>query len=495
MKININDESYLYDVQGLLYAFLPEERKEEDSRLSLFVKAEEKTIEVSLLNEDLKDEASAVKASVPEGVDRPEYKNCLKRAVYNVLSEYTKKELPWGTLSGIRPVKIARKILEKGKNRESGPEKEAMEYMKSVYLCSDKKADLSVSIAKKEIEILDIATGGSNEKAYSLYIGIPFCPSTCLYCSFPSYPIPQKEGNTLVKDYIRALKSDIDLVSENMTDRPLTSVYFGGGTPTSLSAEELKELLSYLEEKVLSRSKRSHKEGFLEYTVEAGRPDSITKDKLSVLKEYGVNRISVNPQTLKEDTLRLIGRHHTNEDFYRAFSLAREEGFDAINTDIILGLPGETLEDLLNTLNEIERLKPDNLTVHSLAIKRSAKLNIDFDKYKSSYMENSELHMEKAHDTAKRLGMEPYYLYRQQNMAGNLENIGFSVPGKECIYNCAIIEEVQDIVALGAGAACKKIIFKDGEAIKTERCENVKDVDVYIERISEMKKRKSMLFL
>ena len=213
----------------------------------------------------------------------------------------------------------------------------------------------------------------------------------------------------------------------------------------------------------------------------------ITRDKLEVLKAHGVDRISINPQTMKQETLKLIGRHHTVESIYDAYQMAREVGFETINMDMILGLPGESLEDVEHSLKEVAKLEPDNLTVHSLAIKHSSRLNIEWDKYRNYVMENSDSHMHAAYEVAKELGMKPYYLYRQKNMAGNLENVGFSVPGHEGLYNVLIMEEKQTIMALGAGSACKYVT--DGGKTVT-RSENVKDVTNYIERIDEMIERK-----
>ena len=225
----------------------------------------------------------------------------------------------------------------------------------------------------------------------------------------------------------------------------------------------------------------------MEYTVEAGRPDSITEEKLQVIHNHGIERISINPQTMNQKTLDLIGRHHTVEQIRESFAMARRVGISCINTDLIVGLPGESLEDVAYTLEEIQKLEPDNLTVHSLALKRSARLNLEWDKYQDYQMENSETHIKLAADTAKAMGMSPYYLYRQKNMTGNLENIGFAKKGKEGLYNILIMEEKQTIIALGAGAS-SKYVMDHGERV--ERTENVKDVGVYLERLDEMIERK-----
>ena len=277
-------------------------------------------------------------------------------------------------------------------------------------------------------------------------------------------------------------------------------MYFGGGTPTSVSAEALDEIISALEEHV----DLSH---LREFTVEAGRPDSITEEKLRVLLKHHVGRISINPQTMQQKTLDLIGRFHTVEQIRKTYALARRlsdediaaggKGF-LINMDLIVGLPGESIEDVRDTLAQIETMAPDNLTVHSLAIKRSARLNIEWEKYENILQSADHNIMDEVMASARRMGMEPYYLYRQKQISGNLENIGFAREGDEGIYNILIMEEQEDIVALGAGSACKKILRNPDGSIatdkKVERCENVKDVEQYIARVDEMIARKKELY-
>ena len=265
--------------------------------------------------------------------------------------------------------------------------------------------------------------------------------------------------------------------------KKLNTIYIGGGTPTTLEPDQLERLLSKIE--------NSFNLSFLqEWTVEAGRPDSITREKLKTIKRHPVTRISINPQTMKDETLELIGRRHTVLQVKDAFLLAREEGFDNINMDIIVGLPQETKEDVENTLEEIKKLGPDNLTVHSLAIKRAARLNTQKEEYAGMKSVNSESTMELTQDAAEEMGMKPYYLYRQKNMTGNMENVGYAKPGKEGIYNILIMEEMQTIVALGAGAITKAV-YPNG---RIERCENVKDIKTYLEKTDEMIERKKRLF-
>ncbi len=480
--VRLNEANFEYDIYGLVKSFFPTQSVEiqyeegaepKDSAPKPHEIEEPITLVMNVHYENGRIGLSMSGKTTEVEVDdsnRKDTKNRLKRLIYQALQEYTGRELPWGTLTGIRPTKIALTQL-----LEEVPEEEIRSYMKETYLTSEEKIDLSMKVVTKEKEMLSKV---DYQDGYSLYIGIPFCPSTCLYCSFPSYALASYNGQ--VERYLQCLEKELQFLHDSIPEKKLTTIYFGGGTPTSLSAEQLDWLLSKVEEYL----DLSH---LLEYTVEAGRPDSITRDKLEVLKAHGVDRISINPQTMKQETLKLIGRHHTVESIYDAYQMAREVGFETINMDMILGLPGESLEDVEHSLKEVAKLEPDNLTVHSLAIKHSSRLNIEWDKYRNYVMENSDSHMHAAYEVAKELGMKPYYLYRQKNMAGNLENVGFSVPGHEGLYNVLIMEEKQTIMALGAGSACKYVT--DGGKTVT-RSENVKDVTNYIERIDEMIERK-----
>ena len=406
--------------------------------------------------------------------DRTDAKNKIKRRLYALLLMRTGKALPWGSLTGIRPTKIALTKLDEGM-----AEDEIARYMKKAYYASDEKIDLSIDIAKREKSLL---SGIDYQKGYSLYIGIPFCPTTCLYCSFTSYPIDRWKDRTDL--YLDTLFRELDYVAQEKQGCPLDTIYVGGGTPTSLSPKELDRLL----EKVKGAFDLS---AVSELTVEAGRPDIITREKLWVLKKHGVTRISINPQTMKQETLDLIGRRHTVEDVKETFLMAREEGFDNINMDLIIGLPQEELEDVRATMEAVKALGPDSLTVHSLAIKRAARLNTMKEVYKDLKITNSQEMIDLTAKYARDIGMEPYYLYRQKNMAGNFENVGYALPGKACIYNILIMEEKQTIIGCGAGTTTKQVI--PGEN-RIERVENVKNVEQYIERIDEMIQRKKQLW-
>lgn len=405
--------------------------------------------------------------------NRFETKNKIKRRLYVVLKSQTGKNLPWGTLTGIRPTKIAMTKLEEGMS-----EKEIFEHMKTTYFASDEKIRLSIEIAQRERKLLSTI---DYRNGYSLYVGIPFCPTTCLYCSFTSYPIGRWQGRTQL--YLDALYKELDYVAEKKRGCTLDTVYFGGGTPTSLSPEDLEQLITKLKKTFDFSSVQ-------EFTVEAGRPDSITREKLEVLKKHGVTRISINPQTMKQETLTLIGRRHSVDDVKEKYHMARELGFDNINMDLIIGLPQEELEDVRATMEEIKALAPDSVTVHSLAIKRAARLNTMKEVYKDLKITNTQEMIDLTAQYAREMGLEPYYLYRQKNMAGNFENVGYAAPGKACIYNVLIMEEQQTIIGCGAGTTTKRLFAEEN---RIERAENVKDVEQYIDRIHEMLERKERL--
>ena len=405
--------------------------------------------------------------------DHSATKNVVKKMFYQMLMERTGTGLPWGSLTGIRPTKIALTRLEEGWSGD-----DIRSFMKETYMASDEKINLSVEIAAREKKLLEPL---DYERGYSLYVGIPFCPTTCLYCSFTSYPISKWTGRTGL--YLEALFKELEYTAGKMKGRPLDTIYFGGGTPTSLPAEDIHAILCKLEDLFDT----AHA---LEFTVEAGRPDSITEEKLKVLRNHGITRISINPQTMNQKTLDLIGRRHTVEMVKERFWMAREMGFDNINMDLIMGLPEEDMDDVRHTLYEVKKLALDSLTVHSLAIKRAARLNMFKEQYGDLKISNTPEMIDLSAACAREMGMEPYYLYRQKNMAGNFENVGYSLPGKACIYNILIMEEMQTIAACGAGTTTKVVFPSEN---RRERCENVKEVEQYISRIDEMIGRKEKI--
>jgi len=474
--VNLNKQQFEYDVHSLVKAFYPAE----DVKV-VVGETEDVNFRLLFLSDGIQFEQTetgrvwsrTAKTEIENQAEKDELKNQVKLLIYKALSEVTEKQLPWGTLTGIRPTKIATAMLEQGRTED-----EIRAFMREKYLVSPEKQELSIEIAHREEKLLSSLHG---VKGYSVYIGIPFCPTTCLYCSFTSYPIAAWRDR--VGKYLDALDKEIDFVAENNADDILDTVYIGGGTPSTLNAEQLERLLH----KIVTTLPM---EQVSEFTVEAGRADSITRDKLEVLKKYGVTRISVNPQTMNQITLDRIGRRHTVEQVLEAFQLARELGFDNINMDMILGLPGEGVEEVKHTMEVIKELKPDSLTVHSLAIKRASKLAQWIRENGMEELHNTDETMAIAEKTAREIGLVPYYLYRQKNMSGNFENVGYAAPGKFGVYNVLIMEEKQTIVALGAGSITKRV-FPDG---RIERCENVKDIEQYLSRIDEMIERKRELF-
>lgn len=493
VRIKLNDKTFEYDVRSLTKAFfkdedmIVEEVKESDSvelgsdkdneeyifhvnttsnKIELDICNKKKGIHKSLL-EILPEELKSVQNDLEY---KAKYKNILKRHIYRLLSEVLDIELPWGTLTGIRPSKIVLEILEQGKEDEY-----IRQHMSHTYLTSDAKIDLALSIAHREKEILDEI---DYKNGYSLYVGIPFCPTRCSYCSFTSYPLDKYED--MVEDYIQALFKEMEYASTMIKNKILTTVYIGGGTPTTLSSSQLERIINKIKELWDFTTVK-------EFTVEAGRPDSITREKLEVLKECGVTRISINPQTMKQKTLDLIGRKHSVDSIVETYNMAREIGHNNINMDLILGLPGETLDDVKYTLGKIKELNPDNLTVHTLAIKRAAYLNIYKDKYEDMLPEHITDMVEETLKYAKEQNYIPYYMYRQKNMTDNLENIGYARYGLEGIYNILMMEERQNILALGAGAVCKFVDYRNN---RIERLDNVKSLRDYITRIDDMIEKK-----
>lgn len=487
--IKLSEDNFEYDIQSMVRAFYHGEDVKVctltsgiEGKPSIVLTIDYQADQIVIaMYEKVKDPSYKIKGrvlTVQEDVkvdysNRTETKNRLKKLLYAILSRRLKKELPWGTLTGIRPVKLPMKMLEEGHSED-----EIREYMKDTYLISDEKLDLILKIARKEIELIEPL---DYKNGYSVYIGIPFCPSTCAYCSFTSYPIARYSD--MVLSYLDALGKEMEYVAEKFKYRRLNTIYVGGGTPTTLSAQQLEILMKKITDTFDMKQ-------ISEFSVEAGRPDSITREKLMVLKKYGVSRISINPQTMQNKTLKLIGRRHTVEEFESAFQLARECGFDNINTDIILGLPEEHREDVRDTVQKILRLGPENITVHSLAIKRAARLNVMKEQYENCYFEQDASIMDEVVETCKKEGYDPYYLYRQKNMTNNLENIGLAKKNRECYYNVLIMEEKQTIVGLGAGSVSKFLFLEEGQVHKTD---NVKDVKLYLERFDEMIQRKEMV--
>lgn len=459
------------DVQTMIQVFYPNlhyTRAQEAAPLGVsIVSSMEKGIASAMLYRD-GEKIDSWSMAYENGAGEKEEKRLVKRTIYELLKKETGLRPQWGLLTGVRPAKIISGLLAEGKSEE-----DCLKYFVKDYLVMEHKARLALAVAKAEQKLLE----ENKANDISLYIGIPFCPTRCLYCSFTSYPLAQYKDR--VDEYLNAMFRELEFLAEYAKDFHLRSIYIGGGTPTSLNEQQLERLLHKVS--VLFDTKE------MEYTVEAGRPDTITREKLRLMKEYGVNRISINPQTMNEETLKAIGRRHSVEDIRRVFYEARELGHENINMDLILGLPGENPGDVELTMEEILKLAPDNVTVHTLAVKRASRLKEEFDQHTLSTAEALEEMLAITAEYAKKMGMEPYYMYRQKNMVGNFENVGYCHPGKEGEYNVQIMEEKQTILAAGAGASTKTV---DSETDQIQRIFNVKSVEDYIARIDEMIERK-----
>ena len=471
INIFLKEEFYAYDAFHIAKAFFP------DEEIKQHIACDEKVLLQMKKEEDI-----LLELEEALGNTKKEKKSFVNKKIYEELNQYTGKELAWGILTGVRPTKLAMKKVEEG-----CPDEEIVSWFREQYKVTEKKAKLGVEIAKREKALLEQL---DYENGYSLYVGIPFCPSICSYCSFSSYPL--QEWKNQVDRYLDALCKEISFVGKVSKEKKLNTVYIGGGTPTTLEADQLDRLLTHMEETF------SYEE-LKEFTVEAGRPDSITREKLEVLRKHHISRISINPQTMKQKTLDVIGRKHTVQDVIDIFHMARELGFENINMDLIAGLTGEHLSDMKDTLERIKELEPDSLTVHSLAIKRAARLGkTEGYREQLSTAEDLSQMIELAADFAAEMELVPYYLYRQKNIAGNFENVGYAKVDKAGIYNILIMEEKQSIIAVGAGASTKIVLprgkeirdTKTGELKNIVRVENVKDVTEYMTRIDEMIERK-----
>ncbi len=398
---------------------------------------------------------------------KTDIKRELKLSLYKTLMSRFPRELPWGALTGVRPAKLASSLIKTEGSRQA-----AADALKNIYFVRDDKVRLALEVSENEEKALEKCIPDS----VGLYIGIPFCPTRCLYCSFTSYPLEKYRSRT--DAYLDCLKREIELCGYNLRGVPIESVYIGGGTPTALDEKQLYRLLTYISGSFDINC---------EFTVEAGRPDTLTEEKLRIIKSFGIDRISINPQTLNDKTLRLIGRQHTSSDFFRAFETARRMNIGHINCDVILGLPGEGEDEVVHTFDGLKSLAPESLTVHTLAVKRASRLRETLEEYSLADFGLMDSLLALSRRYAGEMGLIPYYMYRQKNMVGNFENVSYCLPGHECIYNIRIMEENQTIIAMGCGGSTKIV---DRNTDRIERIFNVKSVDDYIARTDEMLDRK-----
>lgn len=398
----------------------------------------------------------------------------IKRDIYKRLSDLTEVYPEWGTLTGVKPLKPAVNIYLE--NKSIG---EVSECLSKTYLLNENKRELLLKILEYQVNNISFP----DNQSLSIYTSIPFCPSICSYCSFGS-ELAKRQS---IKNYLPKLFREIDYCGElfNKSDKTIESLYFGGGTPTSLNGAELTELFSRIE------SAFDFKFKDLETTVEAGRPDTIDEDRLNAISKAGVNRISINPQSMNNKTLKSIGRLHSSADIKKAFELAKTYDFEVINSDVIAGLPGEKAQDVLNTIEELISLGANNITVHTLSVKRGSKLkNSDPEYYLRGTREVKDM-LEIAAKVLYENGFIPYYVYRQKHQMGSFENTGWCKPGKHSLYNVRIMEEMQTIIGLGAGAIGKKYYHDEN---RLERIPNINDYRMYVDRIDQILKRKENYF-
>ncbi|WP_312643692.1 coproporphyrinogen dehydrogenase HemZ [Hydrogenoanaerobacterium sp.] len=484
MKIFIDGHDYKYEVESLVRMFfhgkeLPVETGEpntnEDFIYTKVVKGEASTellVAVSL-------DGSSENACDTVCNSLPNYDAECERVfavmLYRILTPMTGIQLKWGVLTGIRPVKFVHRFHEQGLSDD-----EIRRTLAEKYLVSPQKIDLMMNTARREAQVLKL----SKPNFYSLYISIPFCPTRCLYCSFVSHSI--EKTKKLMPEYVDLLVREIEYTAQvlgRIDGLQLETIYFGGGTPTALTADQLRQVMGAVNKCFDFPSVR-------EYTVEAGRPDTITEEKLRVLKEYGATRISINPQTMNDSVLDAIGRRHTTQQTVDAFHLARKMGHTNINMDLIAGLPTDTVESFCSTLDQVLGLNPENITLHTLSVKRAATLADQADKAYRAQSEAVTQMLGYASESFGAAGYHPYYLYRQKNTVDNMENVGYCKNGSEGLYNVYIMDETHSIVALGAGGV-SKLKEPGGELIN--RVFNYKYPYEYISRFDEILARKNKI--
>lgn len=475
MTVYFENNTFKYEIEAVMKLFCPLESFEfryegaEKSSDCVIIYVGEKLFVYA----DINGEHREISQPLPR---ESEYEITLCRMLFTAMSEITGVTPQWGCLTGIRPVKKVNALIKEGCDMDG-----VYERLHEKYYISRRKSDLSYLTAVTQKHALDTLYPNS----YSLYIAIPFCPTRCSYCSFVSHSIQSKGAKELVPQYVDMLCREIEDLGKIVRDKNTfcDTVYIGGGTPTSLSAAQIEKIMKTIEKSIdISRIR--------EYTVEAGRADTITEDKLIAVRDNGATRISINPQTMQDSVLEAIGRKHTAVQVEQCYSLARRLGFDNINMDTIAGLPTDNFEGFKDTICRLIDLDPENITVHTLTVKRSAALFQSADSFKEHYLKDNELSkmVDFAFDELTSHGFEPYYLYRQKNTVGNLENVGYAKRGKEGLYNIYIMEEAQNILACGASGSTKLI---DSATGKITRHFNYKYPYEYISRYDKMTAYKS----
>lgn len=472
--------SYHYEIENVIRLFLPFQKilvskeKGEFSGDYLYTEKQEengKTILVSEFSFGGKEYKSKKEYfNITDG----EAELYLAGLVLEQFIEEFKFKPNWGIVTGVRPSKLMATVIN-----EVGEENAQARFIEK-YLAKPKKAELAFNVAKMEEKIINSADGDS----FSLYISIPYCPTRCSYCSFVSHSISNEKARELIPEYVEKLCEELKITAElsKRNNLYLKSVYWGGGTPTTLSHEQLDVILTEIENDFdLSKC--------IEYTVEAGRPDTITKEKLEVLKRHNVNRISINPQTFNNSVLKEIGRCHSAEETIQKYKLARETKFDVINMDLIAGLPTDTVEGFKNSIEKALSLNPENITVHTLSLKRSSTIVTEDEKSGLDATITSDM-VEYANSRLTESGYKPYYMYRQSKSLGNLENVGWCKESKECYYNVYMMSECQTVLSVGAGSVTK---LKEPDGKQIERIFNFKFPFEYISRFNELVERKDRI--
>lgn len=475
MNLCLIGHSYKYELEKLIRIFLPFEKIEFFDTLQIsdccaVTKLCDYTATAELyIDRKIYSFSENVDRSLTDIKKEEELK--LATALFKCLTEAFCYKPQWGLLTGVRPAKLFSRL-----SKSDGIDK-TEDYFKNSLFVSDKKIELCKAAVKGEGEITSL----SKPDSFSLYISIPFCPSRCSYCSFVSHSVEQ--AKKLIPQYVENLCKELEITAKTAIDNKLRleTVYIGGGTPTAISAEQLDVIMKTVASNFDLSNVR-------EYTVEAGRPDTVTKEKLTVIKNNGATRISINPQTMNDSVLEAIGRRHTAEQVKSAFYMARECGHNNINMDLIAGLPTDNIDSFKNTLSEILTLDPESVTVHSLSFKRAADLSSDSDKTKKNIGSVASVMVDFSYKTLVENGILPYYMYRQSKTVGNLENVGYAKKGFECLYNVYIMDETHTILACGASAVTK-LREPDGEHI--ERIFNFKYPYEYISRFDEIIARKS----
>lgn len=469
MKVFTKSEDLEMDIVDLLRLF----EKDGDDGISLYHEENflnDICVNTFTIEEGNKKSVYGFENKIPQNLSPLRYKSFRKRFVknnlYDLMSKLYNKKLPWGALTGIRPTKLARDLIENGEVKEYV----VAEYLQKEFRVSEQKAKLVAKTLKNQRGMI------RNDNLIDFYVNIPICPSRCMYCSFISNELARVKDK--VETYIDCLIKEIHAAKEIIANKSyiVRNIYIGGGTPTVLTAEQLDRLLREITFSVN------------EFTVECGRPDTITREKLDVLKKYGVTRISINPQTFCDATLKRIGRNHKVEDVINAYAMALEYDFD-INMDVIAGLPGEGKGQFTKTINTLLELAPHNLTIHTLSLKNGSLLRDQQDKGLAQF--DLQRALQEAEDKVMANGYKPYYLYRQKNQLGGLENVGFFRDENICIFNIDSMEEITTIMAVGANAASKRVFNFEN---RIERSFNVKFIDDYIRQIDEMIERKHQFF-